>query len=557
MVFRDAPVRQLGDSQYSMLLAANLLRHGDFQLERYANLPKEDYRIQTIDGHRYYSFPPGTSVLSVPFVALMRYRGVSAVAPDGSYNVRGEMALDAKLAELVMAGFAVLVYFTARILLPVRWSVLVTCICSFGTQVFSTTSRSMWSDTWGICLVGCAVFLLLRSVAQARRLNLPLLASVEALSYIVRPTNSIVLVATAVYIAMTSRRELWKFLLTAAGWLVVFVAYSWLHFQRLLPDYYAPGRLRFYAPASAFFGSLVSPSRGLLVNVPAVVAVAILIARYHKAIRFRALAGVAGSVFVGHMIMLAGFEHWWGGHCYGARLTASLVPWTAITAILAVDALRSSSASGRRVAGALLHTLASVLCVASIIINTIGAYSFEAAKWNVTPENIDKGPFRLWSWGRPQFLAPFIEPEGSFALLPPEGLRVGSSDAEPYLGLGWAYGEGDFRWTDKRATIRFLRPPPGSELLVLDLRPYLVAGQLEQQQLTVSMNGEEVATFNLRDTGFQSYRIQVPAAVIKSKNVLLLRLPDAASPAKTEGRPDTRRLGAAVRDIRWVSSAGI
>jgi hypothetical protein len=49
-----------------------------------------------------------------------------------------------------------------------------------------------------------------------------------------------------------------------------------------------------------------------------------------------------------------------------------------------------------------------LLCVASIAMNAVGAWSFEADRWNVTPDNINRDPARLWSWRRPQFLAPVV-----------------------------------------------------------------------------------------------------------------------------------------------------
>src|SRR5258708_336834 len=51
-VFRSAPNDQHTDSRYSMLLAENLLRHGDFDLSRY-DLPDNDYRLQGVGSHRY------------------------------------------------------------------------------------------------------------------------------------------------------------------------------------------------------------------------------------------------------------------------------------------------------------------------------------------------------------------------------------------------------------------------------------------------------------------------------------------------------------------------
>jgi hypothetical protein len=54
-VFLRAPIQQAGDSRYTMLLAENILRTGDFTLDRY-NLPDPDYHLQDVEGHRYYYF---------------------------------------------------------------------------------------------------------------------------------------------------------------------------------------------------------------------------------------------------------------------------------------------------------------------------------------------------------------------------------------------------------------------------------------------------------------------------------------------------------------------
>jgi hypothetical protein len=484
----------------------------------------------------------------------MHARGVAAVRGDGTYNAGGELVIDARLAAILMAGFAAIVYFTARLLLPVPWSLAIALVSGFGTQVFSTTSRSMWSDTWGIALVGLAAFVTLRSTARAERLNVPLVATLEAWAYMVRPTNSIVLIGTALYVIATDREDIWRFLVTVAGWLAIFFAYSWTHFGKLLPDYFAATRLRFADPASALLGNLVSPGRGLLVYVPAVIAVVLLLARYWRTIRFRRLAWLAAFVIGGHMVMLAGFEHWWGGHCYGARLTTSLVPWMAILAILGSDARRRAALTGGlRMADHVLAFAAVLLCIASIAINAIGAFSLEASKWNISPENIDRSPGRLWSWQRPQFLAPLLEPTGPFMALPGEGLPVGAPQADQYLGLGWAFAEGDFRWTDGRggAVVRFSLANAGPGLLDLDLRPYLVPGKVTAQRLLVSMNGHDVGAFLLHDPEFATHTIEVRAAVASRENIVRLRLPDAASPAVFERSPDRRDLGVAVRLVRW------
>ena len=558
-VFRTAPIRQVLDSRYAMLLSENLIRYGGFALDRY-HLPEFDYRLQWVGGHRYYAFPPGTSLLSVPFVAVMHLFGVSAVGPDGTYNVTGELRLDARQADLLMAAFSVVVFYTARLLLPVRWSLAVTLVIAFGTQVFSTTSRSMWSDTWGIVLVGFACFLLLRAAAGRERLSLSLLATLEALAYLTRPTNALVLVGTAAYVAWTRPKDAWKFLLTSAGWLGLFVLYSWLHFHTILPDYYASGRLQFAAPLSAFFGNLVSPSRGLLVCVPTVVAIGLLLVRYWAIIRFRSLVALAAFVMIGHLVVLAGFIHWWGGYSFGARLTASLIPWLAILAVIAVDgALAARARSRRRPLDVVLAGLVALLCAASIAINSVGAYSYEAQKWNAAPEDIDHATWRLWSWRSPQFLAPFVEPDEPWLPLPVEGLRVGSGEADKYLGRGWPFGEGEYRWTlgHRGSSVRFALAKGGPGAVEIEASPFLAIPKVPEQRIVVSLNGQEIGTAILRERGFSRQVFAVPAGVAKAENLLRLRTPDAASPFSVDGAEDRRELGVAVRVIRWHRELGL
>jgi len=407
-IFLTAPVKQAGaDSRYSMLLSENLLRHRQFALERYG-LPISDYRLINVDGHRYYAFPPGTSVLSLPYVGLMHLRGRSVVHADGTYDLDLEAAREMHLSALLMAAFAVVVFATSRLLLPTGWSLAVAFTTAFGTQVLSTMSRAMWSDTWGVLLVGLAAFLLLRSAVRGRDVNVLLLATIESWAYVVRPTNFLLMLGSAAYLLLTRPRALWRFALVIAAWLAPFLALSWHQYGQLLPPYFRGGRLLFDNVPAALLGNLVSPSRGLLTCVPLTLAVALMLLRYRRTIRFRLVAGLGAFIIAGHMVVVAGFPHWWGGHCFGARLTASLVPWIAVLAILAIDAFRGERAQGRPEAGrALVMTTAGVLTALSVAINVAGAYSHAPAAWNVTPVNIDQAPQRLWSVRDAQALAPF------------------------------------------------------------------------------------------------------------------------------------------------------
>jgi hypothetical protein len=99
LVFLNSPVHQVTDSNYSMLVSESLLYHGSFMLDQYA-IPRLNpvpqsgyvtngniYQLELVNNHIYYAFPPGSSVLSAPCVAIMNVFGMSAVNLDGTYSI--------------------------------------------------------------------------------------------------------------------------------------------------------------------------------------------------------------------------------------------------------------------------------------------------------------------------------------------------------------------------------------------------------------------------------------------------------------------------------------
>src|SRR5258707_8420957 len=177
---------QVADSKYSMLVSESLLHHGTFTLDRYVfpDYGKLNgagwggiYHLEEVDGHVYYYFPPGSSILSLPWVAVLNAFGISAATADGTHNLHSETIIQASLAAILMAAFSCLVFFTSRLLLPLIWSVLIAFGTAFGTQVLSTASRGLWSDTWGILLLGFVVYMMLAHECGRRRVRPMLLAT--------------------------------------------------------------------------------------------------------------------------------------------------------------------------------------------------------------------------------------------------------------------------------------------------------------------------------------------------------------------------------------------
>ena len=423
-IFLYCPIRQFADSKYSTLVSESLIHRRSFTLDHY-RIPElvpvqtygsasntNLYQIESANGHLYHMFPPGSSVLSVPYVALLNLFGISASHLDGSYNLHGERVIQSTLACLLMGALAAIFFFTGRLLLPPGWSAVLALGGALGTQVWSTASRGLWSDTWGIFLLGYAVLLLLSDAAGRRPFSPIWLATILSWMYFVRPTYAIPIIAVSVYMLIYRRRRFAAYALTGAAWFAAFVAYSQYHFGQWLPFYYRANRLKFDSFSTAFAGNLISPSRGLLVYVPVLLFVAYLLVRFARELPLPRLAMLALSVIFIHLLVIAGFTPWWGGHCYGPRYTTGLVPWFVLLAILGVRALldwREKHSGERGNSQWRLHLFAggALLCL-SIVLNGLGAASGATVRWNLFPQNVDERPERVWDWSYPQFLA--VEP---------------------------------------------------------------------------------------------------------------------------------------------------
>ena len=421
LIFLASHVYQSADSKYSMLVGESLWYHRSFTLDHYripgfypAGQNGETarngvYQLELVNGHIYYAYPPGSSVLSVPYIIFMNALGVSSANPDGAYNPKGEMKIESGLAALLMAAFVTTLFYTGRLLLTLYWSVVIAIGSALGTQIWSTASRAMWSDTWGVFLMGLVIWMLLSEQVRAQPLRPVMLASLLSWSFFVRPTSSLPIMAVTIYLILFHRSLLARFAVTGALWLAGFVAYSWHTFGKLLPTYYAPNKLSFESFWMPLAGHLISPSRGLLIFVPTILFIIYLLIHYARALTSLRLVALALGIIAAHLIMISGFPIWWGGHCYGPRLATGLVPWFALLGILGMKARQVqfedqlSSLSRFFKWGEL--TIGGTLLSLSIAVNGVGATAQRTWWWNVRPVNIDEHPERVWDWKNPQFLA--------------------------------------------------------------------------------------------------------------------------------------------------------
>lgn len=564
IVMAFSQVRQVTDSNYSMLVSQSLIEHGSFKLDNYA-FPRLEpmnrgyytsngaiYQLELANNHVYYHLPPGTPILSVPYVALMKLFGITATNADGTYNRIGETIIEVSLAGLLMAALAVIFFYTARLMLPTAWSVVVAIGATFGTQVWSTASRALWTDTWGIVLLGVVVMMVLAHETGKRALNPIWLATLLAWTYFVRPTNAVHIIAVTVYLLIYHRRFFVPYAITGAAWFAGFLVYSWHNYRQLLPTYYQSNRLNFSVFWTALAGNLVSPARGLIVYVPVLLFVAYLLVRYWNYVQLKHLVVLSLAIGVGHLAAVSGFPHWWGGHCFGPRFMTGLLPWLVLPSILSVDALlrwrAEHQGAERRASWRDQLIVGSALLVISMFINARGAMSHATWLWNSRPIGVDEHPERLWDWRQPQFLAGWV-PQALPREFPPAAgfIDFATTDADKYLWYGWSGKEDRFRWTDgKEAALVFSLGEVTDTLLDVKLGPFLPKGKLTEQRVRIIVNGREVSTLVLTDEGAGEYKVLLSKSLLRDKNLLVFRLPDANSPRSLGIGDDPRQLGIAI-----------
>jgi hypothetical protein len=567
IVFWLSPVHQVTDSRYSMLLSQSLLKYHSFALDHYsisASEVQQHGQLKLINNHLYYNYPPGASVLSLPFVAIMNAFHTTAVNPDGTYKPKGEVKMQATIAALLMAVLAGIFFFTCRLILPRGWSALIALGAAFGTQIWSTASRSLWSHTWQITLLGIVIWMLVAQETGKRKLKPAMLATLLSWMYFARPTSAISIVAITVYLLLFYRRFLVSYAAVGAAWLVLFVAYSEHHFGRGLPDYFQLP-LQFRNAPAALAGVLVSPSRGLLVYVPVVLFVIYLLIRYWRWIVHRRLAWLAVSVILAHIAICSGFTIWWGGGCYGARLMTELVPWFVLLVIEGLGGRLKYRVDHRAPLSAgnwqLPLICGGVLLGLSIFINARGALSqetwrWENWRWNAVPAQRDNQA--LWQWRYPQFLAGLIKPPlpGEFPLLD-RRIDLSSEDAAKYLWYGWSGPESQSRWTDgPEAALIFRLSEVRETVLEMKAGPFL-AGKLLEQNVIIDLNEHAIATLRLTDPQPQVYSIVLPGNFLRETNVLRFALPNASSLDALNLGEDPRLLAVNVSWIRVAPATNV
>jgi hypothetical protein len=382
------------DSRATLALAQEFVQHGTFTLDRLSPEAKRDAAHVLIEknGHVYSRFPLGSSVLSLPVVAVATVLGVDLE------RYENERMFQVLIAAAIAVGSVLLLVRIARHFLPPAGALCLAAITWFGTSFASTQATALWSHDFATLLALAAIALALRCGSGERKWCGAAIGACLFFAYLSRPTLSILAPALLAYVAAKNRRAALQAAVVVACLVGAFVAVSVLTLGQPLPDYYLPQRLSGSNYATALFGNLLSPSRGLFVFTPFLLFPLIFFRDARAGLaRDRPLVAVALGWPLAHVLLVSRLGHWWGGYSYGPRLMTDILPGLSV-----LIAVTLGAAWSRRSRPAL--TVMGVLGAVSIVIHTAqGLYNPAVKRWNAEP-SIDRHPELVFDWRYPQFL---------------------------------------------------------------------------------------------------------------------------------------------------------
>lgn len=389
-----------GDATPHVLTAASWVLQGNADLDEYAS---GTFPRQSIDGHIYSIYPPGTASVIVVPVWIALALGVPVESPKF-------LAVFGKIAALLLVALSVgFVYLACIAVARPAPALIGTVAYAFGTSVWATSSQQIWEHAPSHLFVALGTFLLTRPARSAALAGLAL-----GVAVVVRPTEAIV----TAFGALVAWRKgiLFRYLAWGVPAAVLLFLYTFVVFGTIRPTY-PDNEMPWTLPPPGWLGLLISPSRGLFIYSPVLL---FAVAGYVMAWKARADWSVrvvrdASLAVAGTYVLYSLIGYWFGGWVFGNRYLSDVGPLFALGIAFAID---------RGVLRRRLWQVVFVVAIGwSIFLQFAAAgwyYPFwNGYHWDTTPD-IDLTTYRVWDWSDPQwwFVLRHLVAEPGFTVFP-------------------------------------------------------------------------------------------------------------------------------------------
>jgi hypothetical protein len=408
-VLYNANVREISsqDTVPNRVLPYEVIEYGRLDLDRLfrdwpaaAPLP---FWIQHVGSHYRSSYPVVPALLAVPV-----YAGPVLLGAGDSWPVLNALA---KLAASLFAALSVaFVYLAAQELARRQGSGEATALATaavyaLATPTWAIASQGLWGH--GPAQLGLAVSLWAFLRPGTARWGTVLAGLAAGVMVASRPSTALVAAALAGFAVLSRGRAGLLFAGVLGAVVAAVAAHNLAIFGSVQGGYAELHRTHaeHHGVASAWnasfglglAGVLVSPSRGLFIYSPVLLfpAVGLLVWLVRRRGGLLACAAVAVAVGIG---TIAQFSVWWGGHSFGPRLLADVLPAMVLGVVPVWPAIRR---------GPVGRWLFAAAFAASVLVQAMGAFYYPSPRdtdWNSSPTDVDFAHERLWDWRDSQLL---------------------------------------------------------------------------------------------------------------------------------------------------------
>lgn len=340
-------------------------------------LKEMPFLVPSVQEGRYVStFGPGPAIVALPAYAIVEQWFGDLTERPRLFWYTGKV-----VAAACIAGAAVVVFLTLLRLGTFAQAAVCALVYGLGTAAWTTGSQGLYQHGPNQLFLALGAYFLVRSERETSASVWCGLALAAATCC--RPTSAMVVLAVAVYLLIVDRARLARFVLAGAPLAVLLGWYNWHYLGS--PTRFAQSALE-YLPLEktgkpglfqtplwvGAYGLLFSPSRGLFVFSPVLL---FSIFGAWNAFRNSNWRPLRPLIFAIAAIWCIEFKHfdWWGGWSYGYR---HLADTTVLLALLIAPALSFvATGSWRNIAFA-------ALVLTSILVQALGAFTYDARGWN-------------------------------------------------------------------------------------------------------------------------------------------------------------------------------
>lgn len=409
-----------GDTIPNTLLAFNLLENHTLHLDAFRNSYFVEMGtfysfLEGNNGHLSSTYPIGPAIVTFPlyiiFYAYLKlifyYSSVPLDITSVSFEVY-RIFFEKLAASITTAISVVLFYLCSGIKFNRVISLISTFIFAFATNTWMTSSQGLWQHGISNLILIITIFCLLKvnRTSQKNQIIWLVLAGVACgLLPGIRPTSTLFSIAAIVYSIFTYRYRS-VFLLIGLVSALPSIGWNLYYFGNLTGGYSkiftsSPYLFTLNNFIEASLGTLISPSRGLLVFSPIVL---YCLPGAYKLFKLRSGKDekLIGCMTIASIVLLTSYCFyivWWAGHSYGPRFTTDIMPIVCyLLNYYCVDDIIKLSKYRKKNRNYPFFIFIAVI-VYSIFTQCVGAFGAKPGyMWNGIPLNVDipQHQSRLW-----------------------------------------------------------------------------------------------------------------------------------------------------------------